>query len=106
MTHASDTTTLEISLTVENDLEVDSDGRFFVITYIFPDDSEDSVEVRLEFDHIVENLIEFYVEEQLPAGYRQLYLIAHELERHAHNLRDIAGKMEGDHLNGDLFEDY
>jgi hypothetical protein len=50
-------------------------------------------------------LIDFYREEQGPAGYGQLYLIAHELDRHAHTLRDIAGLMEGKLQNEDLFDD-
>jgi meiotically up-regulated gene 157 (Mug157) protein len=106
MSLPSDTATLELPLLVENDLEVDNDGRFFVVSYIFPDESDDSVEIRVEFEQIIDNLIDFYREEQGQAGdYGQLYLIAHELDRHAHTLRDIAGLMEGKLQNEDLFDD-
>lgn len=105
MSLPSDTATLELPLLVENDLEVDNDGRFFVVSYIFPDESDISVELRVEFDHIIDNLIDFYREEQGVAGYSQLYLIAHELDRHSHNLREVAGLMEGKSHTEDLFDD-
>jgi hypothetical protein len=53
MSLPSDTATLELPLLVENDLEVDNDGRFFVVSYIFPDESDDSVEIRVEFESII-----------------------------------------------------
>tara|TARA_R110001592_G_scaffold149177_8_gene374608 strand:- start:1086 stop:1418 length:333 start_codon:yes stop_codon:yes gene_type:complete len=101
----SDTATLKLPLLVENDLEVDNDGRFFVVNYIFPDESDESVEIRIEFEHIIDNLVDFYREDQGAAGYKQLYLIAHELDRHSHYLRDIAGAMEGKLHSEDLFDD-
>ncbi len=104
MSLPSETATLELPLLLENDLEVDNDGRFFVVSYIFPDESDDSVEIRIEFEQIIDNLIDFYREEQGPAGYNQLYLIAHELDRHAHSLRDIASLMEGNYDLADLSE--
>ena len=106
MTLPSKTATLELPLLVENDLEVDNDGRFYVVSYIFPDESDDSIEIRIEFDQIIDNLIDFYREEQGPASYGQLYLIAHELDRHAHTLRDVAGLMEGRYVNEDLFDEF
>ena len=106
MSLPSDTATLELPLLVENDLEVDNDGRFFVVSYIFPDESDESIEIHIEFDQIIDNLIDFYREEQGPAGYGQLYLIAHELDRHAHTLRDIAGLMEGKYTNEELFDEF
>ena len=61
----------------------------------------------LELPLLVENdLIDFYREEQGPASYGQLYLIAHELDRHAHTLRDVAGLMEGRYVNEDLFDEF
>jgi len=94
MSSPSDTATLEMSLLVENDLEVDNDGRFHVVSHIFLDDSDDSTEIRVEFDHIIDSIIDFASIEKGAAGYGQLYLIAHELDRHSNNLRDVAGLME------------
>lgn len=104
MSLPSETATLELPLLLENDLEVDHDGRFYVVSYIFPDESDDSVEIRIEFEQIIDNLIDFYREDKGPSHYNQLYLIAHELDRHAHNLRDIASLMEGNYGLSDLAE--
>ena len=106
MSLPSDTATLELPLLVENDLEVDNDVRMFVVSYIFPDESDESVEIRVDFEQIIDNLIDFYRDDQGAAGYNQLYLIAHELDRHSHNLRDIAGLMEGKLHNEDLFDEF
>lgn len=105
MSSPSATSTLELPLLLENDLEVDNDGQMFVVSYIFPDDSDESVEIRVEFEHIIDSLIDFYREDQGTGGYNQLYLIAHELERHSHSLRDIASLMEGKYTNEDLFDE-
>ena len=105
MSLLSETTTLELPITVENDLEVDNEGMFYVVTFLFPDESDDSVETRIPFEHIIDNLIDFYREDHTPAGYGQLYMIANELHRHADNLRSVAEHLEGKHLNEDLFDD-
>jgi len=106
MSLPSDTATIELPILVENDLEVDNDGRFFVVSYIFPAEDDESVEIRVEFEQIIDNLIDFYREDQGPSGYNQLYLIAHELDRHAHSLRDIASLMEGRYTGEDLFDEF
>ena len=33
---SSDRVSIEIPISIENDLEVDNDGHFFVLTFIFP----------------------------------------------------------------------
>jgi hypothetical protein len=106
MTQSSESTTLELPITVENDLEVDNDGRFYLISYLFPDTSEESVGIRILFDDVIDSLLEFYQEETGPSGYGQLYLIANEFERHTDRLREIAGYMEGKHHTGDLFDEF
>ena len=105
MTLASENTALELPITVENDLEVDNNGLFHVVTYLFPSDSDDSVEIRILFEEIIDNLINFYREDLTPSGYGQIYMIANELERHKDNLRSIADNLEGKHLNEELFDD-
>lgn len=102
---SGDNVSIEIPITVENDLEVDSEGQFFVQTFIFPQDDDDSVEARVLFDDIIDNLVEFYREEPGPTGYGQLYSIANELARHSDRLRDIAGRMEDTEVADDLFGD-
>ena len=102
----SETTTLELPLTIENDLEVDDNGTFYVVTYLFPEDDDHSIEVRIQFDHIIDNLIDFYREEySSTSSFGQLYLIANELNRHQDNLRTVAEHIEGRHLSEDLFDE-
>ena len=105
MSLPSETTTLELPITIENDLEVDNEGTFYVVTFLFYDDDDDSVEVRIPFEHIIDNLIDFYREESTPNGFGQLYMIANELARHSDNLRSIAEYVEGRHLNEDFLDD-
>lgn len=97
-----DKTTLNMSLLVENDLEVDNDGKFHVVSHIYLDDSDDSTEIRVDFDHIIDNIIDFTSMEKGASGYGQLYLIAHELDRHASNLRDVAGLMEDKFISDEV----
>lgn len=99
-------TTLSLDISVENDLEVDAEGVLHTLTFIFVEDSDDPVEIRLSFEEMIENLIDFYRDDPLEkAGYRQLYSIANEFSRHADRLRDVAGYMEDRNISGDLFDD-
>jgi|TARA_A100001015_G_scaffold274378_1_gene330664 hypothetical protein len=102
---SSDRVSIEIPISIENDLEVDNDGHFFVLTFIFPADDEDSVECRVLFDDIVESLIGFHADEPGSDGYGQLYLIANELARQAERLREVAGRIEDSEVSDDLFGD-
>lgn len=99
-------TSLSLDISVENDLEVDAEGVLHTLTFIFVEESEDPVEIRLSFEEMIENLIDFYRDDPLEkAGYRQLYSIANEFSRHADRLRDVAGYMEDRNISGDLFDD-
>jgi hypothetical protein len=101
----TDKVDIEIPVTVENDLEVDSDGRFYLQTFLFPNDEDDSVESRVLFEDVIENLIEFYRNDMTSTGYGQLYQIANEFERHTDKLREVAGYMENRSLTDDIFAD-
>lgn len=99
-------TSLSLDISVENDLEVDAEGVLHTLTFIFVEESDDPVEIRLSFEEMIENLIDFYRDDPLEkAGYRQLYSIANEFSRHADRLRDVAGYMEHRNISGDLFDD-
>jgi len=102
---SGDNVSIEIPITVENDLEVDSEGHFFLLTFIFPNDDDDSVEARVLFEDVIENLVEFHADEPNPGNYGQLYLIANELSRSVERLRDVAGRMEDGEITDDLFGD-
>lgn len=90
----TDNATIEVSVQVENDLEVDNDGYFHINTFIFPDDDDDPIETRVLFEDVIDSIIDFHRDDFTGAGHGQLYKIAHELDRHANNLRTVANQME------------
>ncbi len=91
----SKNTSLEVPIQVEWDLEVDPDGKFEVVSYIYLQDGDEGTEVRGDFDAIVEDLIVYYAESMSSSdGYGQLYCIAHELHRHGERLRTVAAQIE------------
>ena len=98
-------TSLSLGISVENDLEVDAEGVLHIVTFIFVEDNDDATEIRLGFEEVIENLIDFYRDDPLEkAGYQQLYSIANEFTRQADRLRDVAGQMEDRNISGDLFD--
>jgi len=91
----SKSTSIEIPIVVEWDLEVDLDGKFNIVSYIYHNDNEDGTEARADFGAIIEDLIDYYAETaSYPDGFGQLYCIAHELSRHAERLRTVAAHIE------------
>ena len=97
-------TSLSLDISVENDLEIDADGVLHIITFIFVDDSDEPTEIRLSFEEVIDNLIDFYRDDPVDqAGYQQHYSIANEFTRHADRLRDVAGQMEDRNISEDLF---
>ena len=94
---------LEVPVYLEHDLEVDDDGTLYLNSFLYLSDNDDSTEVRIEFQPIVETVID--IARDFGDGYKQLYGIAHEFERHADRMRDVASRMEDSLTNvGDLFE--
>lgn len=99
--------TINLDINVENDLEVDADGLFQIVTLLFVEDQDDPVEVRINFEEVIENVIDFYRDDPSSnIGYGQMYSIANEFIRHATRLREVAGYMEDKTLMGDLFDDH
>ena len=94
---------LEVPLYLEHDLETDDDGTLYLNTFLYIGENDDPTEVRIEFQPIIETVID--IARDFNDGYKQLYGIAHEFERHASRMRDLAKKMEESIVNvGDLFE--
>jgi hypothetical protein len=85
---------LSVSLTVENDLEVDNDGNFYLVTLFYQDENSEPCESRMLFEDVVDNLMEFYRDENLAYGIGQIYQIANGLERAVNRLRTTADMME------------
>lgn len=98
-------TSLNLDISVENDLEVDAEGVLHIVTFIFVEEGDEPTEIRLNFEEVIDNLIDFYRDDPVEkAGYQQLYSIANEFARHTDRLRDVAGQMEDRNISGDLLD--
>lgn len=87
---------------VDNDFEIDPDGRCYIVNLIYTNDDDEPYEARVDLEGVIDSLIDGRDNLQ---GYQTLYAIAHELSRHAQRLRDIAGAVEdSDEVVGDLFD--
>lgn len=92
---------LVVKAFVDNDIEVDEDGRCYIVNLVYTSEEDDPCEARVELDGVIENLVTYYSDLQ---GYQTLYVIAHELSRHADRLRDCASRFEdSDDVVHDLF---
>ena len=86
---------------VDNDIEIDDNGRCYIVSLIYTNDEDEPIEARVDLDGVIENLIEYYSDLH---GYQTLYTIAHELSRQAERLRDCASRFENsDDVVHDLF---
>jgi glutamine synthetase type III len=83
---------VEVPITVENDLEVDESGSISIVTLIYAGEEDLASEIRIPMEEIIEESIDFYSDEN---GSRQLYTLAHELSRYAEMLRTAADHIEG-----------
>lgn len=87
---------------VDNDFEIDDNGRCYVLSLIYAGDEEEPYETRVDLDGVIQNLAEYYNDLQ---GYQTLYALAHEFARHAERLRDVASRFEeSDEVVRDLFD--
>lgn len=92
MDYKTEDTSIEVPITVENDLEIDESGTAYIVTLLYAGNSDMASEVRIPMEDIVEELVGFYSDEN---GSRQLYTLAHELSRYAEMLRTAADHLEG-----------
>ena len=81
-------------MVVDADLEVDEDGTMNVVVFLDTDDDRDPVEATIPFDSIVTDLIEFHRTDLTNESVRQLYCLAHELNRASERLYDVASMLE------------
>ena len=82
---------LVVKTFVDNDFEIDDNGRCYIVNIIFTTDEDEPQEARVDLDGVVENLIECHNDLQ---GYQDLFSIAHEFSRQAERLREVAGRFE------------
>lgn len=83
--------TLEIPIHVDHDFDVDADGISYIVTFLYKDDDEDAIEIRVSLEGVTDDLCEYYGDID---GYQRLYIIAHEFSRIAEKMRSTAGRIE------------
>lgn len=100
-------TTIHVTVSVENDIEVDHNGECQLVTLLFNDFDETTHETRVRLEDVIENLIDYYRESSdKGSGAGQLYSIASEFERWALELRDTAEILDDKGFRQlDLFDD-
>lgn len=82
---------LNLTIYCTNELEVDRNGNSFIVNVIYLGEDDDPVEVRVDMSDVIEEMIEDYGDTD---GYQHLYMVAHELSRHAETLREKASYIE------------
>lgn len=82
---------INVPVFVDADFCVDDDGVCSITVLLWVSEEDDSLEVDLNLEEIVETYIEDYSSAD---EYQRMYLLAHELERMAEMLREKAGRIE------------
>ena len=96
-----------ISLSIENDFEVDENGVLQLLTLISHNNDlhdEEFAEYRQGFDDLIDGVIEFYQTDSYNLGAGQLHMMANEFARYVDRLREVAGHLEGRIEPDDLLE--
>ncbi len=96
-----------ISLSIENDFEVDENGILQILTLLSHNndlDDDEFIEYRQGFDDLVDGVIEFYQTDSSNFGAGQLHMMANEFARYVDRLREVAGHLEGRIEPDDLLE--
>lgn len=87
---------------VDNDFEIDDEGRCYVVSLIYTNDEDEPYEASVDLEGVIDSLVDYYGD---LAGYQKLYALAHEFSRLAERLRDVAGRVEdSDLVVRDLYE--
>lgn len=96
-----------ISLSIENDFEVDAKGVLQILTLLSHNNDlhdDEFIEYRQGFDDLVDSVIEFYQTDSSNLGAGQLHMMANEFARYVDRLREVAGHLEGRIEPDDLLE--
>lgn len=103
MSYYRESVQLEVSVSVDVDLETDQNGTLYVVSIVSSGDDEYGKETKVPLEEVVENIIEFY---ETADGCQPLYTMAHELARMAERLRSTANLLEGKLTFEDDLDDY
>jgi hypothetical protein len=93
-TTSNDIVKIKLDIDVEHDLEVDSDGILHVVSYIYPNEDEEPVEMRTSIEELLESIMEYYSEDLSREGFGQMYVVGHELRRIAEGIIASAQALE------------
>ena len=85
---------LTVPIVTEIDLDINSENILNIIAYIFPRQEDTCAECRIEFEEVIDKLINYYETSEDRDNLNQIYSIAHELFRQAERLRAVASKIE------------
>lgn len=85
---------LTVPIVTEVDLDINSENILNIVAYIYPRQEDTGAECRIEFEEIIDKLINYYETQRDRDNLNQIYSVAHELTRQAERLRDVASKIE------------
>lgn len=94
--------TLDFNLEIEHSLSLDfvDDEGVVITTYVSLYQDDDPQEVDTPLEIILDETLSLC---KFSADYQRLYCVAHELERHAEKLREVAQQIEDGNMIQDLF---
>lgn len=82
---------LSVPLYCTNEFEVDRNGDSHIVNIIYVGEEDDPVEIRVGLTDVIDEMLSEYADAD---GYQHLYMVAHELSRHAEELREKASYIE------------
>lgn len=86
---------ISVPVFVDNDFGVDDEGRVGVLSFIYVGDSEDAIEVSVPFEHVIENLIEYWKMEPAPEAISVLNSLAYIFDDAAQRMWSAVDDLEG-----------
>mgnify|MGYP001177013491 FL=1 len=90
----NDTADLTVPIVTEIDLDINAENILNIVAYVFPRAEDNGAECRVEFEEVIDKLINYYETADDQANLNQIYSIAHELTRQAERLRDLGFNLE------------
>ena len=112
----NDTADLTVPIVTEIDLDINAENILNIVAYVFPKSEDNGTECRVEFEEVIDKLINYYENADDQANLNQIYSISHELTRQAERLRTLGINLEEpqesfispvdevDNVNGNSYE--
>jgi hypothetical protein len=90
----NDTADLIVPIVTEIDLDFNLSKVLEIVAYVYPSQEDIGAECRIEFQEVIDKLINYYETAEDRDNLNPIYSIAHELARQSERLRDVAFKLE------------